>query len=66
MARKDWLILKSPISSNNPIIISKAEIMFIISPKALGNELQSYVYVKSAPEKAILVDQPTSSIEAQL
>lgn len=59
---KGWLVLKSTEAKTNPILILKSKVAYII-PKP-ENNLQAIVVLDTG--KYVLVDQPTSEIEAQL
>jgi hypothetical protein len=62
MKNKDWLIVKSIYSDNNPIIILKEAILCITPNK--DNHLTSLVYLSET--NILMVDEPTSSIEGKL
>ena len=63
MKNKDWLIVKCPYSHNNPMIIRKSSIVCITPVES--NQLQSFMYTDDNAD-AILVDEPTSTIEGYL
>jgi len=63
MKNKDWLIVKCPYSHNNPIIINKSAITLITPVN--NNQLKSFIHLKDRDD-AILVDEPTSTIEGYL
>ena len=62
MKDKDWLIVKSVHSNNNPMIIQKKVIQYILPD--VNNQLKSCIYLSETD--VIFADEPTSSIEERL
>ena len=62
MKNKDWLIVKSIHSDNNPMIIRKETIQCILPNKS--NQLTSFIHFSETD--SVMVDEPTSSIEGKL